>query len=136
MIWERLLVVLMLALVGTGAFTAFKQAHTRRVNRRILAEPIIARPTLLYFRSDTCAVCPTQARYLEQVMAEEAVGNGRFTLHSINVDEQPDQAQRYGVMTLPTTMLLDAAGQVREINYGLTPVHKLQQQIKTVFSVH
>ncbi len=134
MIWERLLVILILGLVGTGAFTAFKQVQVRQVNRRILAQPTAGQPALLYFRSEGCAVCPTQARYLEEVLAREG-GNGRFSLQTINVDHEPDRAAQYGVMTLPTTMLLDAAGKVREINYGLTPAHKLQQQINTVFSV-
>lgn len=131
MIWERLLIILILGLVGTGAYTAVKQLHVRRLNRHITPPSGGGRPTLLYFRSETCAVCPTQARYLAQVMGDEA-GNGRVTLHTINVDHEPDRAKQYGVMTLPTTMLLDSAGQVREINYGLTPPHKLQQQLNTM----
>jgi thioredoxin 1 len=126
MILERLLIILFLALLSTGAFTAFKQVQMRRVNRRVA--PLAAdRPTLLYFRSNSCAVCPTQARYLEGVMGDGE--NGRYTLHTINVDTQPDLARQYGVMTLPTTILLDTAGQVRDINYGLTPPHKLKQQL-------
>ncbi len=131
MIWERLLIILILGLVGTGAYTAVKQLHVRRLNRQITPPSGGGRPTLLYFRSETCAACPTQARYLAQVMGDEA-GNGRVTLHTINVDHEPDRAKEYGVMTLPTTMLLDSAGQVREINYGLTPPHKLQQQLNTI----
>lgn len=131
MIWERLLIILILGLVGTGAFTAVKHVHVQRLNRRRPDQAATGQPTLLYFRSETCAVCPTQARYLEQVMGDEA-GNGRVTLHTINVDREPDRAKQYGVMTLPTTMLLDSAGQVREINYGLTPPHKLRQQLITI----
>jgi thioredoxin-like negative regulator of GroEL len=133
MIWERLLIILFLLVISTGVLTAVKQTHMRRVNRRTAVVPT-NQPALLYFRSDTCAVCPTQARYVEQVMANGAGGNGRVILHTINVDDQPDQAQRYGVMTLPTTMLLDATGQVRQINYGLTPAPKLAQQLQTLFT--
>ena len=61
-----------------------------------------------------------------------AGGNGRFTLQSIDVDSQPDKAKEYGVMTLPTTMIIDANGRVKEINYGLTPSHKLQKQLSLV----
>lgn len=131
MIWERLLIILILGLVGTGAYTAVKQFHVRRLNRQIIPSSGGGQPTLLYFRSDSCAVCPTQAQYLAKVM-EEVGGNGRFALQQIDVDHQPDRAAQYGIMTLPTTMLLDAAGKVREINYGLTPPHKLQQQLNTI----
>ncbi len=122
MILERLLIIVFLALLSTGAFTAYKQTHMRRVNRRV-APLATGQPTLLYFRSDSCAVCPTQSRYLA------GVDNGRYHLHTINVDHQPDLAHQYGVMTLPTTILLDPTGQVRDINYGLTPPHKLNQQL-------
>ncbi|MCA9875636.1 MAG: thioredoxin family protein [Anaerolineales bacterium] len=134
MIWERVLIILLLGLVGTGAYTAFKQLHLRRVNGRQPVAAASGQPTLLYFRSEACAACPTQSRYLAQVMGsgEGGEGNGRFTLQQIDVDANPDQARQYGIMTLPTTMLLDAAGKVREINYGLTPPHKLQQQLKTI----
>jgi thioredoxin-like negative regulator of GroEL len=128
MVLERLLILSLLILAATGAFTVFKQGHLRRINRKqtTLSD---GQPTLLYFRSDTCGTCPTQSRYLEQLLAGE---NGRFTLHSINVDTEPDKARQYGVMTLPTTMIIDAAGQVKEINYGLTPSHKLQKQLSLV----
>lgn len=128
MVLERLLILGVLVLVSTGAFAVFKQSHLRRINRK--SAPLTAgQPTLLYFRSDACGTCPTQSRYLEQLLAGE---NGRFTLHSINVDTEPDKARQYGVMTLPTTMIIDAAGQVKEINYGLTPSHKLQKQLSLV----
>ncbi|MFO7679754.1 MAG: thioredoxin family protein [Chloroflexota bacterium] len=128
MVLERLLILSLLILAATGAFTVFKQGHLRRINRKQTALSD-GQPTLLYFRSDTCGTCPTQSRYLEQLLAGE---NGRFTLHSINVDTEPDKARQYGVMTLPTTMIIDAAGQVKEINYGLTPSHKLQKQLSLV----
>lgn len=128
MILERLLIIAILSLVGTGAFVVFKQGHLRRVNVNARAFAG-GQPTLLYFRSDTCAACPTQSRYVENLVQG---GNGRFTLQSIDVDSQPDKAKEYGVMTLPTTMIIDANGQVKEINYGLTPSHKLQKQLSLV----
>ena len=125
MVLERLLILGVLVLVSTGAFAVFKQSHLRRINRK--SAPLTAgRPTLFYFRTDACGTCPTQWRYLEQLMAGE---NGRFTLHSINVDAEPEKVRQYGVMTLPATMTCVFAGQVKEINYGLTPSHKLQKQL-------
>ncbi len=58
--------------------------------------------------------------------------NGRFIIQSIDVDTEPEKAKQYGVMTLPTTMIIDVTGQVKEINYGLTPSHKLERQISRV----
>ncbi|NHZ71615.1 MAG: conjugal transfer protein TraF [Aquificales bacterium] len=128
MFWERLMIMGLLTLAATGAFLLFKQGQLRQINFKALAVAG-GQPTLLYFRSDSCGTCPTQSRYLDQLMAGE---NGRFTIQSIDVDTEPDTAKQYGVMTLPTTMILDANGRVQEINYGLTPPHKLEQQISLV----
>lgn len=86
-------------------------------------------PMLLYFRSDQCAPCVTQARYLEQL---EQSWNGRVTIQKIDTDAQPEKAHQYGVFTLPTTILVDNVGQIRQINYGLTNVQKLSQQLSTL----
>ncbi len=128
MFLERLLIIGLLTLIGTGAFMFFKHGQLRHINRHVTAFTS-GQPTLLYFRSDTCGTCPTQARYLEKLADDE---NGRFAIQSIDVDTEPEKAKQYGVMTLPTTMILDTTGQVKEINYGLTPSHKLSKQLALV----
>ena len=125
MLLERLLIIGILTVMGTGAFLVFKQWQLNRINQGTTAFAG-GKPVLLYFRSDSCGTCPTQSRYLDKLMAGE---NGRYTIQSINVDTEPDKAKQYGVMTLPTTMILDTSGQVKEINYGLTPSHKLEKQL-------
>lgn len=125
---ERLLVIGFLTLVLTSVYLLFKQMQMHRINLR--ASTFVAgQPTLLYFRSDTCGTCPTQARYLDQLADK---GNGRFAIQHINVDREPEKAKKFGVMTLPTTMILDTTGQVKEINYGLTPSYKLAKQLTLV----
>jgi len=89
------------------------------------------RPAVLYFRSDHCAPCVTQKRFLEQVQA--AYGD-RLAIESIDADVQPDEAQRYGVFTLPTTLIVDAGGVVRHANYGLTDDRKLAHQLEAVLA--
>ena len=83
------------------------------------------KPTLLYFRSDSCAVCPTQGRYVDQLAAQWA----DLTIERIDAERDPDTAARYRVFSLPTTVLIDGRGQVRHVNYGLTDVHKLGRQL-------
>jgi thioredoxin 1 len=45
---------------------------------------------------------------------------------------QADLADFYGVMTLPTTVVLDRQRRPVAINYGLTQLSKLRQQIAAV----
>ena len=121
---ERLALVLVLAAAGVAAYALFRQLHMRRM------EPAAAvgRPTLLYFRSDSCAVCPTQGRYVDQLAAQWA----ELTIERIDAERDPDTASRYRVFSLPTTVLIDGRGQVQHVNYGLTDAHKLGRQLASL----
>ena len=117
---ERLALVLVLAAAGVTVYALLRQLHLRRM-------PAVAAagPTLLYFRGDSCAVCPTQGRYVDQLAAQWA----DLTIERIDAERDPDTAARYRVFSLPTTVLIDGRGQVRHVNYGLTDAHKLGRQL-------
>ena len=118
---ERLALVLVLAAAGVAAYALLRQLHMRRMQPGVVAD----RPTLLYFRSDLCAVCPTQGRYVDQLAAQWA----DLTIERIDAERDPDTAARYRVFSLPTTVLIDGRGQVRHVNDGLTDAHKLGRQL-------
>lgn len=119
---ERIFIILILAFVGSGAYIALKSLHMKRMGS-VQNED---KPLLLYFRSDNCGPCTTQARYLDQLTEK---WSGNLAIHKIDTDNEPETARQYGVFTLPTTILVDKLGKVREINYGLTNCHKLAQQL-------
>ena len=121
---ERLALVLVLAAACVAAYTLFRQLHMRRMQPAAAA----GRPTLLYFRSDSCAVCPTQGRYVDQLAAQWA----ELTIERIDAERDPDTAARYRVFSLPTTVLIDGRGQVQHVNYGLTDAHKLGRQLASL----
>jgi thiol-disulfide isomerase/thioredoxin len=121
---ERLALVLVLAAAGVAAYALFRQLHMRRMQPAAAA----GRPTLLYFRSDSCAVCPTQGRYVDQLAAQWA----ELTIERIDAERDPDTAARYRVFSLPTTVLIDGRGQVQHVNYGLTDAHKLGRQLASL----
>lgn len=123
---ERLLIVAGLIVLATAVYWLFKRVQMRRLSAVTARD---ARPQLLYFASDACAACPTQNRYVEQVAQQ---WHGRLAIHKIDAEQDREAASRYGVFTLPTTILVDTAGTVREINYGLTNAHKLNQQLAAV----
>jgi thiol-disulfide isomerase/thioredoxin len=118
---DRLALVLVLAAAGLAAYALLRQLHMRRMAPATAA----GRPTLLYFRSDSCAVCPAQGRYVDQLAAQWA----DLTIERIDAERNPDTAARYRVFSLPTTVLIDGRGQVRHVNYGLTDAHKLGRQL-------
>ena len=122
---ERLIFTLILVLVATAVYLAFKRRHRQKIG------PVSAAglPTILYFGSDHCAACPTQAHYLAQLDGE---WHGRVVIQKIDAEREPEKASQYRIFTLPTTILVDAVGQVREINYGLTNSHKLNKQVASL----
>lgn len=122
---ERLILVLLLAAMAVGAFQAFRLAHGRRITRSVGGSGRTT-PTLLYFHSDNCAACPAQGRMLDQLLVK---WNGRLTVERIDAEKEPETASRYGVFSLPTTILIDTTGHVKQINYGLTHTIKLEQQL-------
>jgi thioredoxin-like negative regulator of GroEL len=71
----------------------------------------------------------TQAHYVEQLAHKWP---GDLTIQKIDTDTEPDKARQYGVFTLPTTILVDKMGEVRQVNYGLTNSNKLAQQLHSL----
>lgn len=131
MIAERVAILILLTLVSTAVYLVIKQGHMRQMSRLTAVANIVAAnaPTLLYFGSPSCAACPIQWRYLEQL---QGMWNGRFTIESIDAEQEPDKAAQYSIFTLPTTVLVDTSGVVREINYGLTQPQKLKKQLEVI----
>jgi thioredoxin 1 len=114
-------------MLGTTAYATFKRRHVRVLGDMETA--VSQTPTILYFASDSCAACPSQARYLEQLLTEWPDG---LVIQKVDTEVEPETAAKYGVFTLPTTILIDQQGDVREINYGLTHTQKLNQQVASL----
>jgi thiol-disulfide isomerase/thioredoxin len=127
---ERLILTTILALLGLAAFTTVRYWHMRRASKVNQTNPApVDQPTLLYFRSDSCAPCVTQAHYLQ---ALERNYEGQVTIQKVDADLEPDLASKYGIFTLPTTLIVDRSGEVRHINYGLTATKNLARQLEKV----
>jgi thioredoxin 1 len=107
------------------------QARTRRLVGRQTESPHQL-PTLLYFTSPDCAPCR-----LQQVPHLETL-RGRLpdTYRQITVDvsADPDTARRYGVLTAPTTVLVDCNGTVRAVNAGVATADRLAAQLAQIES--
>jgi thiol-disulfide isomerase/thioredoxin len=125
---ERVLLAVTFAGVAVLIYFYFRALQMRRASRNTSTA---SRPAVLYFRADWCAPCATQARFLEQIAQEFG---DRLAIEKIDADRQQDQLQRFGVFTLPTTLVVDPYGVVRHANYGLVDVRKLGRQVAGVMS--
>ena len=58
---------------------------------------------VVLFKSDTCAFCPRAEEVVRETI--EDFGSEVFTLKVINVSENPEAAEEYGIFALPTVMI-------------------------------
>jgi thioredoxin 1 len=127
---ERAIISGVVVLVFIVLWMAFRYLHMRRARQAlVMVRSTPSKPALLYFSSDHCTPCGTQAQYLN-ILNEEY--GGRLSIRHINTDHDPEMAANYGVFTVPTTLIVDEYGEIRHINYGLTGTSRLAQQLENV----
>ena len=73
------------------------------------------RAVIVDFTAPWCAPCRAIAPALEELVEESGVD-----LVSLDVDDNPETAARFGVLSLPTVILF-AGGEPRETVYGARP---------------
>lgn len=87
---------------------------------------------ILAFSSEDCHQCHRlQTPALRRVI--EARGE-RVYVEEIDAPSSPELTQRYKVLTLPTTVVLDAAGYVHAVNYGFANTQRLLEQVDGVLA--
>ncbi len=60
---------------------------------------------ILFFKSDHCAFCPAALERVRRTIQQ--FGEDAIELEIIDVEKDPDMAQKYGVLALPTIIIGD-----------------------------
>ncbi|OGO27277.1 MAG: hypothetical protein A2Z16_05980 [Chloroflexi bacterium RBG_16_54_18] len=83
-------------------------------------------PLLLYFTTPTCAPCKTVQRPAIRRLGEQL--GDRLQVIEVDAAARPDLASHWGVMSVPTTFLIDASRRPRHVNHGVATLDKLLKQ--------
>jgi thioredoxin 1 len=82
-------------------------------------------PVLVDFWAPWCGPCRIIAPHLEELDSERE----DLTVVKMNVDENPETAAKYGIMSIPT-LILFKNGQVAKQVVGALPKSRLQQELE------
>ncbi|MEE8416384.1 MAG: thioredoxin family protein [Desulfobacterales bacterium] len=128
--YERIAITLfVLIIAGTGMWFVRRRGIQRAQNtiQHLGITPGV--PTIVYFWSTGCYQCRTAQKPILERMVEE-YGEEHLQLISYNLDESFDIAKEWGVMTIPSTFIVDQNGDVLFANNGLATDGMLRRQLK------
>jgi thioredoxin 1 len=125
---------LAIVIIGLGAFVYWLICQRLLVRARsnvfTLFNKLPNKPVLVYFTTPDCAPCKTIQR--PAINRVSSLLGEKLEVVEINAYEQPDLAKTWGVMSVPTTFVLDARGEARYVNNGVARAEKLLEQIQTL----
>lgn len=123
---------LAIVIIGLGAFAYWfiNQRLLVRASSNVftLFKKLPNKPVLVYFTTPDCAPCKTVQRpAIDRV--SKLLGE-KLEVIEIDATERPDLAKTWGVMSVPTTFVLDARGEARYVNNGVARAERLLEQIQ------
>jgi thiol-disulfide isomerase/thioredoxin len=132
---DRLVIALLLTIAGLGAWRVLTRRTSRRVARLGRHDPLLTGvadgvPVIVYFTTPDCTVCRHQQEPALQTVAAGATSELQIVRVDASLD--PDAASRWGILTAPTTVVLDAERQPRHVNHGLASAETLLGQLSGV----
>jgi len=136
---ERLLILLFAALlVGIGWMLLrwLLAWRLERISRKPVANGLGAvihgdvsgAPTLLYFSTNQCAQC----RFQQSPILDRLASATTMDIVKIDAIESRELADYYGILTVPSTVLLNAQRKPVAINHGLAHFEKLRLQCESL----
>jgi thiol-disulfide isomerase/thioredoxin len=123
-----LFAVVLAVVIASLVIRAVSSRRTTAIVSRSVPEDLVRRlpgAGVVYFSGPHCPTCRQQGLVLDRLKEETGVSVLR-----IDAVEEPALAQTLGVMTVPTTVLVDMRCRVRAVNPGYRPLSALAKQVQ------
>ncbi|MBX3035334.1 MAG: thioredoxin family protein [Anaerolineales bacterium] len=117
---------------GVAVYWFINQRLLSRAGNNInhLLNPLPNKPVIVYFTTPDCVPCKTiQRPALDKLTSTYG---DKLQVLEIDATERPDLAKTWGVMSVPTTFLLDSHGKPRYVNNGVARAEKLIEQLQNL----
>ena len=133
---ERLIVLgigVLVALAAYGVWRWWQAQRLQTLATAVTPAPLPAeidgsKPAVLYFTTADCAQCRLQ----QTPILAQLQNKMDIAVHKLDAIEQETLARFYGIMTVPTTVVLDQRLQPVAVNHGVAPLQKLQAQVREI----
>ncbi len=128
----RLLILLCVAAgfaLVWGCFRAWQSHRLRRLRSKTPLSELVppGLPAVVAFSAPRCRDCRTlQAPALARLRDSL---HGQIQVTSVSALDYPDLVAQLGILTVPSTVVLDARGTVQKINLGYTSDSQLREQL-------
>ena len=126
----RLLTLVILTALGCAVYSLWKRnlmLGTKTLVNRFTGYKI-GKPGIILFTTPQCAPCKT----VHRPMIQRILNRLDSSLQYIEVDatEYPELAAEWGVVSVPTTYLLEENGRSKYVHFGLVNENILTKQIQ------
>jgi len=129
---ERIGIMIAVALLIVAGWASIRLWSAWKLRRLRANTPLVGlappgRPAVIAFSTPSCVECHTrQAPALDRLAT---VLGDKVTVRSLSALEYPDLVDKIGILTVPATVVLDAAGTVRHLNLGYASDARLREQL-------
>lgn len=126
----RFLIAAIISGAGVVFFLLMNRLVLSRVSNRVrtFKNYQAGRPAIVYFTTPTCIPCKTVQRPAIEALKKQ-MGKD-LQVFEVDASQHPEIAQQWGVMSVPTTFIVDTAGVPRHVNHGVANLEKLNSQME------